>query len=169
MAITYDLARFYHFDATSFLIGGNRIAVAYQKALESNFTCPEPTLSPSPTSPSPTDPFWSTPDTEAPSGSPTSIPTYQAKEGNTFELKIVGNNGYPLEFYPLKECQGDCDSNDECIDDLVCLQRDAGEVVPGCLGSDETSKTDYCIHPSLVPSDQTSSKSILCQIFGFVC
>jgi len=43
MVITYDLARNYHFDATSFLIGGNRIAVAYQKALENNFTCPEPT------------------------------------------------------------------------------------------------------------------------------
>ena len=68
MAITYDLARFYHFDATSFLIGGNRIAVAYQKALESNFTCPEPTLSPP---------------TGSPTGSPTYYPTYQVTEDNS--------------------------------------------------------------------------------------
>jgi len=79
MAITYDLARFYHFDATSFLIGGNRIAMAYQKALESNFTCPEPTLSSSPTG----SPFWSTTDTESPTGSPTYYPTYQVTEDNS--------------------------------------------------------------------------------------
>ena len=82
MAITYDLARFYHFDATSFLVGGNRIAMAYQKALESNFTCPEPTLSSSPTD----SPFWST-DTESPTGSPTGsptyYPTYQVTEDNS--------------------------------------------------------------------------------------
>jgi len=82
MVITYDLARFYHFDATSFLIGGNRIAMAYQKALESNYTCPEP-MSPSPTSPSPTDPFSSTPDTGSPTGSPTYYPTYQVTEDNS--------------------------------------------------------------------------------------
>jgi hypothetical protein len=44
----------------------------------------------------------------------------------------------------------DCDSNDECIGNLVCLQRDAGDIVPGCLGSDDNSKTDYCIRPSLL-------------------
>jgi hypothetical protein len=35
-----DLSRFYHFDVPSFLIGGNRIAQAYQLANQANITCP---------------------------------------------------------------------------------------------------------------------------------
>jgi hypothetical protein len=36
---TDDLSRFYHFDAASFLISGNRIAHAYQEALGSVVEC----------------------------------------------------------------------------------------------------------------------------------
>jgi hypothetical protein len=38
-----DTSRFYHYDATSFLIGGHRIAKAYldMKSTHMNFTCKE--------------------------------------------------------------------------------------------------------------------------------
>mmetsp|Transcript_27820 Transcript_27820/g.50757 ORF Transcript_27820/g.50757 Transcript_27820/m.50757 type:complete len:546 (+) Transcript_27820:146-1783(+) len=38
---TDDLSRFYHFDAPSFLIGGNRIARAYQAAMQASVSCPQ--------------------------------------------------------------------------------------------------------------------------------
>mmetsp|Transcript_16152 Transcript_16152/g.34924 ORF Transcript_16152/g.34924 Transcript_16152/m.34924 type:complete len:230 (+) Transcript_16152:1366-2055(+) len=44
-----DLSRFYHFDAPSFLIGGNRIARAYQAVMQASVSCPQtsaPTYSP---------------------------------------------------------------------------------------------------------------------------
>lgn len=49
MVISNDLGRYYHYDATSMLIIGNRIAHAYQKALDADVTCPAPTISPVPT------------------------------------------------------------------------------------------------------------------------
>jgi hypothetical protein len=55
--------------------------------------------------------------------------------------------------YPLDECQGDCDSDNECKGSLICFRREAGNdgTIPGCNGID-TSKTDYCIDPkSLSP------------------
>jgi hypothetical protein len=54
------------------------------------------------------------------------------------ELQVPG--------YPLQECQGDCDDDDECAGDLICFQRDGTEVVPGCVGVPE-EKVDYCIKP----------------------
>ena len=100
MVITYDLARFYHFDATSFLVGGNRIAVAYQKALQSNFTCPEPTA----TTTSTTQPPPST--TTLPpermvlvcgSSSECSEPTQEAALYETHELRCCSDEVGPLE------------------------------------------------------------------------
>jgi hypothetical protein len=46
---TDDLARFYHYDAASFLIMGNRIAHAYQEALQGDVDCPDRVPSTSPT------------------------------------------------------------------------------------------------------------------------
>jgi hypothetical protein len=46
--------------------------------------------------------------------------------------------------YPLAECQGDCDSDDECAGDLICCHRDGTEVVPGCVGV-AAEKKDYCV------------------------
>jgi hypothetical protein len=48
--------------------------------------------------------------------------------------------------YPLQECQGDCDNDDECAGDLICFHRDGTEVVPGCVGIPE-DEADYCINP----------------------
>jgi len=58
----------------------------------------------------------------------------------------------------LKECQGDCDRDDDCEDDLKCFQRRKGfwpfpdnrqEEVPGCIGLGLAGK-DYCYDPSNV-------------------
>ena len=46
LVIMEDLSRNYHFDAPSFLIGGHRIAQAYQAAAQASVTCPL-TLAPS--------------------------------------------------------------------------------------------------------------------------
>ena len=64
-------------------------------------------------------------------------------------LAIVGNNGNPTHAFPLSECHGDCDRDLECQDNIVYLQRDAGDSVPGCLGGDDNSRTDYCIRPAI--------------------
>lgn len=61
-------------------------------------------------------------------------------------LAHVGNNGKPEDAFPLKVCQGDCDTDDECSGNLVCFHRSGGEEVPGCEGSD-VSTADYCISP----------------------
>lgn len=41
---------------------------------------------------------------------------------------------------PCDKCVGDCDSDSDCIDSLVCKDRDGGEPVEGCSGSDDSSK-----------------------------
>jgi hypothetical protein len=63
-------------------------------------------------------------------------------------LQLVGNNKHPSGAYPLGECQGDCDGDEECEGGLVCFHRDGGDPVPGCLGGeDDNSRTDYCVDP----------------------
>lgn len=45
-------------------------------------------------------------------------------------------------------CQGDCDSDADCEDGLICFQRRGLEEVPGCLGAGsivDSSSTDICI------------------------
>ncbi len=44
---------------------------------------------------------------------------------------------------PLLECQGDCDDDTQCADDLVCFQRSGTEAVPGCPG-EASSGVDFC-------------------------
>ena len=62
-------------------------------------------------------------------------------------LEEVGNNGEPADVFPLGQCQGDCDNDEECQPGLVCMQRDGGEVVPGCKGVDNNG-ADYCYLPT---------------------
>jgi hypothetical protein len=59
---------------------------------------------------------------------------------------FVANEELGVEGYPLQECQGDCDTDDECAGDLICFQRDENEVVPGCVGVAEEER-DYCVQP----------------------
>ena len=49
LVTTYDLSRFYHFDTPSFLVGGHRIAQAYQRAVLASVTCPSTAPTPNPT------------------------------------------------------------------------------------------------------------------------
>jgi hypothetical protein len=44
-------------------------------------------------------------------------------------LDIFGNNGNPKDAYPLGECQGDCDKDEEWEEGLICYHRDGGERV----------------------------------------
>ena len=71
----------------------------------------------------------------------------------TVQLEFVSDGGSA----PLGLCQGDCDSDDDCVDNLVCFQRDALEKVPGCLGSGDMS-FDYCIYN---PSDITPGSTTI--------
>ena len=47
-------------------------------------------------------------------------------------------------------CEGDCDNDDECMDDYVCFKRrkNSFKKVPGCRGGkSDKSGTDYCVDP----------------------
>ena len=58
-------------------------------------------------------------------------------------LVIVGDNGVPSRAFPLQECEGDCDTDEDCDLDLICQLRDDVEEVQGCIGNGESGK-DYC-------------------------
>ena len=44
-------------------------------------------------------------------------------------------------------CQGDCDSDGDCQEGLICFQRNGKEPVPGCGGGGRSS-WDYCTTPT---------------------
>jgi hypothetical protein len=48
-------------------------------------------------------------------------------------LWMMGNNGKPSKNFPLKLCEGDCDTDADCDTGLVCEQRTGNEPVPGCI------------------------------------
>ena len=63
-------------------------------------------------------------------------------------------------------CEGDCDNDNDCASDLYCFQRNGGEAVPGCSGSEnDMSRTDYCAYkqptsqPSFFPTNKPSISS----------
>ena len=83
-------------------------------------------------------------------------------------LVMVGDNGVPESAFPLKECEGDCDFDEDCELDLVCELRDDREDVPYCVGKGSQG-VDYCrslpkptASPSTSPvtSKPTSSPSL---------
>ena len=51
--------------------------------------------------------------------------------------------------FPLGLCQGECDKDCHCEGDLICYQRDAGHIIPGCDGV-PTSRSDFCVDPQAV-------------------
>ena len=75
----------------------------------------------------------------------------------TRELKtisMVSKRGKDLD-----RCEGDCDTDDDCMGNYVCFQREKDEYkdVPGCLGgTHDASRTDYCIDPSTTTSDNAN-------------
>jgi hypothetical protein len=62
-------------------------------------------------------------------------------------------------------CEGDCDSDSDCAGDLICLQRDGFEAVPGCSGEGgarDVYAKDICVdkQASLSPSALPSASPV---------
>merc|ERR1712193_447575 len=47
---------------------------------------------------------------------------------------------------PLKQCEGDCDTDSDCEGRMKCFQRDGFLTVPGCRGKG-LDNFDYCYYP----------------------
>mmetsp|Transcript_16128 Transcript_16128/g.39485 ORF Transcript_16128/g.39485 Transcript_16128/m.39485 type:complete len:364 (+) Transcript_16128:157-1248(+) len=107
---------------------------------------PTPAPTPRPT-PSPTKPPTPRP-TPSPTKPPTPRPTQQPVKVPTDTLSFVGDNNNNGHEFPLGMCEGDCDSDNDCMGNLICMQRSGTESVPGCNGSGQGGK-DYCMDPSL--------------------
>lgn len=79
----------------------------------------------------------------------------QRKLQSELLLDVVGNNGdFPNG--PLGLCQGECDTDDECAEGLVCFQREANQPIPGCpdFGPGFDSKGDFCVKsPEEMPEE----------------
>lgn len=70
-------------------------------------------------------------------------------------LEHIGNNGEPADLFPLGECQGDCDGDDECAEGLACFIRGENDYTPtpGCTeDTEETRNADFCYNPNPVPT-----------------
>lgn len=69
-------------------------------------------------------------------------------------------------------CQGDCDSDDDCVDDLVCFQRDHGSSMtpPGCEGTPYGDNWDYCADPTWISESEITSNNasvrLICYDWG---
>ena len=66
------------------------------------------------------------------------------------ELQFKGMGGCTFD-KKCDVCTGDCDDDSECVGDLICFHRSAGDegVVPGCSWGDnvddiKTSEVDFC-------------------------
>jgi hypothetical protein len=81
-------------------------------------------------------------------------------------LNIVGDDGNPASAFPLGQCQGDCDTDDDCLGSLKCFQRQKGDdirKVPGCKANNITKLsnggTDFCYNPNDVSVSPTTVRS----------
>ena len=61
-------------------------------------------------------------------------------------------------------CEGDCDSDLECMGDLVCFERTGFTNVPGCQGEGRFS-SDYCYQ---VTDEPTPSVRLIYVIYVFI-
>lgn len=60
----------------------------------------------------------------------------------------------------LQKCQGDCQTDDDCADGLMCLQRGSGtKLPPGCLSGSPKSEWDYCVPKPTPPPHDPSKKT----------
>jgi hypothetical protein len=85
-----------------------------------------------------------------------------AKSGNDYcyypVISSLGANPSGM----LSECEGDCDNHSDCLDNLLCLQRERGDPIPpGCVGTAKFAY-DYCYDPrvGLDSSDASPSGSL---------
>jgi hypothetical protein len=63
------------------------------------------------------------------------------------QLRLHGVGGKPSQSYPLGTCKGNCRSDSDCEEGLVCLVRSGIEEVVGCRGVGEAGFS-YCYDPS---------------------
>ena len=71
--------------------------------------------------------------------------TSQMDRPNAIPIEDFGNNP-DAKLLPLKLCQGNCNSTEECARGLICHRRDPNEAVPGCTGGEENGKeTSFCV------------------------
>jgi len=75
-----------------------------------------------------------------------SIHTVKVKLCGTGVLKDQGAAPSAANM-PLALCEGNCGSDNDCMGNLVCFQRDGDVSVPGCTGTAVTDH-DYCISPA---------------------
>ena len=54
---------------------------------------------------------------------------------NPLVLKDLGNKGCTVA-NPCTVCQSDCDTDAECMGDLICFQTESGEMPPGCIAGE---------------------------------
>ena len=87
------------------------------------------------------------------------VPSVKLPSGK-IELPLIVRKGSPTTWNPpfiddsdrggtryrLGRCEGDCDSDSQCISGLKCFQRNGYEKIPGCSGSGK-SGWDYCYNP----------------------
>ncbi|KAL7456689.1 hypothetical protein ACHAWC_009012 [Mediolabrus comicus] len=84
-----------------------------------------------------------------------------SKQGKLIER--VGNDNFPTTVFPLVECQGDCDSDIDCIVGLICYQRSSSnESVPGCSGGElDESGTDYCVREEVLAEELLNGEELV--------
>ena len=82
----------------------------------------------------------------SPSPTPPTAGGSEDEDGDkaTTEIKVV---------FPLGECLGDCDNDNDCQGNLICYQRGPYDDVPGCDGGKTfQGRADFCIDPAWIPS-----------------
>jgi len=109
--------------------------------------------------------------TGVPTSAPTSSPTEERTEEPTMSLFPSEDNwrsnetDAPSDVYleqveliswegtELEECQGDCDTDDDCMDGLICFERDKRTQESfGCTGYEMLGQNvDVCINPVFIP------------------
>eukprot|EP00339_Tiarina_fusa_P022745 CAMPEP_0117025880 /NCGR_PEP_ID=MMETSP0472-20121206/19074_1 /TAXON_ID=693140 ORGANISM="Tiarina fusus, Strain LIS" /NCGR_SAMPLE_ID=MMETSP0472 /ASSEMBLY_ACC=CAM_ASM_000603 /LENGTH=372 /DNA_ID=CAMNT_0004732719 /DNA_START=163 /DNA_END=1281 /DNA_ORIENTATION=+ len=83
-------------------------------------------------------------------------PSVEMDDQKIRRLDLQSFGGNPTNRYPLNRCEGDCDNDGQCKNNLICFQRKEYELVPGCSGGmQDGSRTDYCINPDDLNSPDT--------------
>lgn len=61
---------------------------------------------------------------------------------------------------PMRECEGSCSVDDDCLGRLVCLQSSSSYngVFPGCIGVDNSGQ-NFCVQPMSLPANPAPSTS----------
>lgn len=84
-----------------------------------------------------------------------------AEDTSEFPLLFVYEENPPaFENLPLQMCQGDCDSDSDCAEGLLCYTRPQNQItIPGCSGVTVT-RTDFCIDPAFLFLDGRSEQNL---------